>query len=166
FVPRVKRGDSTFNGRPSVNLALVKQPGANTVRVAENVKTLLAEMQLTAPAGIRLGQISYSQADMITEAISNVGHMLRDAVIIVAIVLFVFLANLRSTAVSLLAIPISLVVSVIVFHLLGVTLNTMTLGGIAIGLGELVDDSFVDVENILRRLGENHRSPRPAPVMT
>jgi HME family heavy-metal exporter len=165
FVPRVKRGDSTFNGQPSVNLALVKQPGANTVRVAEEVKKLLVDMQTTAPEGIKLGQISYSQADMITEAISNVGHMLRDAVIIVAIVLFIFLANLRSTAISLLAIPISLVVSIIVFHLLGVTLNTMTLGGIAIGLGELVDDSVVDVENILRRLGENRRKPRPDPVM-
>ena len=81
--------------------------------------------------------------------------------IIVAIVLVVFLANFRPTIVSLLAIPISLVVSVIVFHLIGTTLNTMTLGGIAIALGQLVDDSVVDVENILRRLGENRGRPRP-----
>src|SRR5579871_5751112 len=91
--------------------------------------------------------------------------MLRDAVIIVTVVLVVFLASLRPTVISLLAIPISLVVSIIVFHLMGATLNTMTLGGIAIALGELVDDSVVDVENILRRLGENRKLPRPAPVM-
>jgi HME family heavy-metal exporter len=165
FVPKVKRGDGTFNGVPSVNLELLKQPQANTVQVADNVIALLAEMQKTAPPGIKLGQISYNQAAMIKEAISNVGHMLRDAVVIVIIVLVIFLASLRPTVISLLAIPISLLVSVIVFHLMGTTLNTMTLGGIAIALGELVDDSVVDVENILRRLGQNRKLGRPEPVM-
>jgi HME family heavy-metal exporter len=165
FVPKVKRGDGTFNGVPSVNLELLKQPQANTVQVADHVMALLAEMQKTAPPGIRLGQISYNQADMIKEAIGNVGHMLRDAVVIVIIVLVVFLASLRPTVISLLAIPISLLVSVIVFHLIGATINTMTLGGIAIALGELVDDSVVDVENILRRLGENRKLARPEPIL-
>ena len=165
FVPKVKRGDGTFNGVPSVNLELLKQPQANTVQVADHVMALLAEMQKTAPPGIKLGQISYNQADMIKEAIGNVGHMLRDAVVIVIIVLVVFLASLRPTVISLLAIPISLLVSVIVFHLMGATINTMTLGGIAIALGELVDDSVVDVENILRRLGENRKLARPEPIM-
>jgi HME family heavy-metal exporter len=165
FVPKVKRGDGTFNGVPSVNLELLKQPQANTVQVADRVLALLAEMQKTAPPGVKLGQISYNQADMIKEAIGNVGHMLRDAVVIVIIVLVVFLASLRPTVISLLAIPISLLVSVIVFHLMGATINTMTLGGIAIALGELVDDSVVDVENILRRLGENRKLARPEPIM-
>jgi HME family heavy-metal exporter len=165
FAAKVKRGDGAFNGEPSVNLEVLKQPRANTVEVADRVTALLAEMQKTAPPGIKLGQISYNQADMIKDAISNVGRMLRDAVIIVSIVLIVFLASLRPTIISLLAIPISLVVSVIAFHLLGATLNTMTLGGIAIAIGELVDDSVVDVENILRRLGENRKLVQPEPVM-
>src|SRR5262249_51155484 len=166
FAPKVKRGDGAFNGQPSVNLEVIKQPQANTVQVADRVTALLADMQATAPPGVKLGQISYNQADMIKEAIGNVGHLLRDAVIIVAVVLIMFLGSVRPTIISLLAIPISLVVSVIVFHLMGATLNTMTLGGIAIGLGQLVDDSVVDVENILRRLGENRKSPRPQPVIT
>ena len=165
FAARPPRGDGTFDGVPSVNVEVLKQPRANTVQVADRIIALLAEMQATAPPGIRLGQISYSQADMIKEAIGNVGHLLRDAVVIVAVVLIVFLGSPRPTFISLLAIPISLVASVIVFHMLGATLNTMTLGGIAIALGELVDDSVVDVENILRRLGENRRSDRPQPVM-
>ncbi len=164
FVPKVKRGDGAFNGIPSVNLEIVKQPQANTVMVGDHIVALLDEMQQTAPPGVRLGQISYNQADMIKEAIGNVGHMLRDAVIIVTIVLIIFLASLRPTAISLLAIPISLVVSVIVFHLIGATLNTMTLGGIAIAIGELVDDSVVDVENILRRLGENRKRTDPESI--
>ncbi len=166
FAPRVKRGDGAFNGVPSVNIAIVKHPSANTVRVDAAIRQLLADMQTTAPAGIRLGQVSYSQADMINEAIGNVGTVVRDGIIIVAVVLMLFLANVRSTAISLLAIPISLVVSVIVFHLIGVTLNTMTLGGIAIALGELVDDSVVDVENILRRLGENRKRAQPDSALT
>jgi HME family heavy-metal exporter len=165
FAPRPRRGDGTFNGEPSVNVEVLKQPQANTVQVADRVTALLAEIQPSAPPGIKLGQISYSQGDMIKEAIGNVGGLVRDAVIVVAVVLIVFLGSPRPTVVSLLAIPISLVVSLIAFHLLGATLNTMTLGGIAIALGELVDDSVVDVENILRRLGENRRSERPAPVM-
>ncbi len=165
FAPRVKRGDGAFNGEPSVNLEILKQPQANTVAVADRITALLDEMQKTAPPGIKLGQISYNQADMIKEAIGNVGHMLRDAVIIVAVVLVIFLASPRPVLISLLAIPISLVVSVIVFRLLGATFNTMTLGGIAIALGELVDDSVVDVENILRRLGENRKLEHPEPVL-
>lgn len=165
FAARPRRGDGTFDGIPSVNVEVLKQPQANTVQVADRITALLAEMQAAAPAGVKLGQISYSQADMIKEAIANVGHLMRDAVVIVGVVLIVFLGSTRPTIVSLLAIPISLVVSIIVFHLMGATLNTMTLGGIAIGLGELVDDSVVDVENILRRLGENRRIERPLPVM-
>ncbi|HEX3500655.1 MAG TPA: efflux RND transporter permease subunit [Stellaceae bacterium] len=165
FTPRVKRGDGAFDGHPSVNLEIIKQPQANTVEVADAVKAVLAEMQQTAPGDIRLGMISYSQADMIKQALANLGRILRDAAVIVAVVLLAFLVNLRSTVTSLLAIPVSLMVSVLVFHFMSSTLNTMTLGGIAIGLGQLVDDSVVDVENILRRLGENRKRPSPEPVI-
>ena len=166
FAPKVKRADGAFDGKPSVNLQIVRQPDANTVQVTAAVQQALAKMQKTAPPGVKLGMEAYNQADMINEAIGNVGHVLRDAAIIVSIVLFAFLASLRPTIVSLLAIPISLVVSIIVFHLMGSTLNTMTLGGIAIGLGALVDDAVVDVENILRRLGENRKKTRPEPIIT
>jgi len=165
FAPKPKRGDGAFDGVPSVNLQVFKQPQANTVEVADRITKLLADMQKSAPSGVKLGQISYSQADMIKEAIGNVGYILRDAVIIVTLILLLFLASIRPTIISLLAIPISLVVSVIVFHLMGATLNTMTLGGIAIAIGALVDDSVVNVENILRRLGENRKRPNPEPVM-
>jgi len=166
FAPRVKRGDGAFNGIPSVNLSIIKQPKANTVQVADRINTLLEELQSTAPQGVKLGLISYSQADMIKEAIGNVSTLLRDAIVIVAAVLLVFLGSLRPAFISLMAIPISLVMSAIVFHFMGVSLNTMTLGGIAIGLGALVDDSVVDVENIMRRLSDNRRLGRPQPVMT
>ena len=165
FAPKVKRGDGAFNGVPSVNMEIIKQPQANTVRVTDRIMAVLAEMQKTAPPGVKLGQVSYSQGDMITQAIGNVGHILRDAAVIVTIVLILFLASWRPTVISLLAIPVSLVVSAVVFDLMGATLNTMTLGGIAIGLGQLVDDSVVDVENILRRLGENRKKPHPEPAM-
>ena len=166
FAPRAKRGDGSFNGVPSVNLEIVKHPSANTVQVADRVHRGAGRRCSAAPrAGMKLGQISYNQAEMIKEAIGNVGALLRDAVIIVAVVLIMFLANVRPTAISLLAIPISLLVSAIVFRLMGLTINTMTLGGIAIGLGELVDDLVVDVENILRRLGENLKLARPEPSM-
>ena len=165
FAGKPKRGDGAFDGKPSVNLAILKQPQANTVRVSDGVRAVLAELQPAAPPGVRLAAIAYDQADMVRESIGNVGDMLRDGAIIVAIVLILFLGNLRSAAVSLLAIPVSLVVTLIVFHLIGASINTMTLGGIAIALGELVDDSVVDVENILRRLGENRRRSSPLPVL-
>jgi HME family heavy-metal exporter len=165
FAPKVKRGDGTFNGKPAVDIQIIRQPVANTVAVAEKIQAALDEAQKSAPADIKLGLISYNQADMIKEAINNVAHLLRDAVLIVAVVLILFLASLRPTVISLVSIPISLVVTVLVFHLLDLSINNMTLGGIAIGLGQLVDDSVVNVENILRRLGENRKLPRPEPPM-
>ena len=161
FAAKVKRGDGTFNGKPAVDIQIIRQPTANTVAVAEKIKAVLEEMQNSAPPGIVLGQLSYNQADMIKEAISNLGHLLRDGVVVVALVLILFLASLRPTLISLVAIPVSLVVTVIVFHLMDLTINNMTLGGIAIGLGQLVDNSVVNVENMLRRLGENRKLPRP-----
>jgi len=165
FAAAVRQGQASFNGKPSVNLSVVKQPRANTVWVTERIEAALADLRANAPPGVELGLISFSQADMVQEAIGNVGVVLLDAVVIVALVLIAFLGALRPTLISLLAIPVSLVTSAILFHLMGATLNTMTLGGIAIGIGALVDDAVVDVENIMRRLGENRRRERPAPVM-
>ncbi len=165
FAAAVRQGQGAFNGQPSVNLSIVKQTLANTVDVSDRIEAALAEMQSSAPPSIKLGLISFSQADMIKEAIHNVGIVLRDAVIIVAVVLVIFLWSFQPTLISLLAIPISLVVSAIVFHLMGVSLNTMTLGGIAIGIGALVDDAVVNVENAMRRLGENQRKERPEQPM-
>ncbi len=165
FAAAYRPGQSSFNGTPSVNLTFVKQPQANTVQVAAAIGEVLEEMRATAPPGIEVGMVSYNQADLILESISNVGTVLRDAVIIVTLVLMVFLGGWRPTFISLMAIPVSLVISAIVFKIMGVTLNTMTLGGIAIAIGALVDDAVVNVENILRRLRENTHRHRPRPVM-
>lgn len=166
FAPAVRQGQGAFNGKPSVNLSIVKQTQANTVDVSDRIEAVLAELQAGAPPTIQLGLISFNQADMIKEAIRNVGIVLRDAVVIVAIVLLLFLWSVRPTLISLLAIPVSLVTSAMIFDLMGVSLNTMTLGGLAIGIGALVDDAVVNVENIMRRLSENRRRERPEPPMT
>lgn len=165
FAAAVRQGQAAFNGKPSVNLSIVKQPNTNTVWVTERIEATLADLRMTAPPGIDVGLISFSQADMIREAVGNVGVVLRDAVAIVTLVLILFLGAFRPTVISLLAIPVSLVVSAIVFHLMGTTLNTMTLGGIAIGIGALVDDAVVNVENIMRRLSMNQHRARPEPSM-
>ena len=165
FAPRAKRGDGTFNGQPAVDIQIIRQPTANTVATAGRIEAALADMQATAPPGVVLGQLSYNQADMIKEAIGNVQQLLCDAVIIVALVLVLFLASLRPTLITLISIPLSLVITVIVFQLLHMSVNNMTLGGIAIALGQLVDDSVVNVENMLRRLSENRKLPRPEPAV-
>ena len=166
FAAKVKRGDGSYNGRPAVLLSVLKHPAANTVDVAAAVEQLMKSLATTLPRGVRVDQISYSQADLVNDSIGTVKHVLRDAIIIVVIVLAAFLMNVQTTLIAMLSIPISLLVTVITFHLLGATINTMTLGGIAIGIGQLVDDSVVNVENILRRLTENRQRPMPRPALT
>ena len=163
--PAATRGGASFDGKPSVNLDILRHPGANTVEVADRVLATVEEMRQSAPAGVTLGLISYNQADPIRAAVENVSGLLLDGVVLVALVLLVFLARLWPAAISLAAIPISLVVTVIVFRLVGLSVNNMTLGGIAIALGQLVDDSVVNVENILRRLDENRKLARPKPAI-
>ena len=164
FAPKIKRGDSALNGIPSINLAIVKQPMANTVAVADRVVAVLEEVRKSAPASIKT-DIAYNQADMVREAVHNVGDLLRDAIVIVSLILILFLANIRPTIIALLAIPISLMMTVLVFSFVGLTINTITLGGISCAIGELVDDSVVNVENVLRRLGINKKLQRPEPSM-
>jgi heavy-metal exporter, HME family len=155
FAARVKRGDAGFMGEPAVIVSVQKQPGADTVKLTKAIETTLADLQKTMPAGVTVNNIQFRQATFIETSIHNVQRVLLEAAAVVAVVLILFLMNWRATVISLTAIPISILVTVIVFQIFGLTINTMTLGGLAIAIGELVDDAVVDVENILRRLKEN-----------
>jgi len=165
FTARVKRGDAGYRGKPAVILSVQKQPGADTVALTNQIESALAVIQKTLPAGISATNIQFRQATFIEASIGSLKRALVEAAIVVALVLMVFLVNVRATLVSLTAIPLSFLITLIVFEALGLTINTMTLGGLAIAIGELVDDAVVDVENILRRLGENSARPDPRPVL-
>ncbi|TWU17529.1 Cobalt-zinc-cadmium resistance protein CzcA [Novipirellula galeiformis] len=151
---------SDWRGGPAVVLTINKQPGADTRRVTNDVLKAIEELKPTLPAGMQLSTV-YSQKAFIDRAIDNVVEALRDGSILVVIVLFLFLLNLRTTFITLTAIPLSLVMTAIVFSIFGLSINTMTLGGIAVAMGELVDDAIVDVENIFRRLKENRSKGSP-----
>ncbi len=155
-----RRGDAGFMGRPAVILTIIKQPGADTIRLTRAVEGELAALARTLPPGMNRLDVLFRQADFIAVSVANVGHVLLEAVVVVAVVLLLFLGNVRTTAISLTAIPLSMLVTFTVFAALGLSINTMTLGGLAIAIGELVDDAVVDVENILRRLRENRRGAR------
>ena len=163
-----KYGDASVNAKPAVVLAVQKQPGANTLELTRRMETELAEMQRTLPRGMKVHSDLFRQADFISVAIENVIHALRDGAIFVVIILFLFLWNLRATAISIVAIPLSLVVAIFAMKMLGITINTMTLGGMAIAIGALVDDAIIDVENVFRRLKENHHlaESERRPVLT
>ncbi|MBF0127258.1 MAG: efflux RND transporter permease subunit, partial [Magnetococcales bacterium] len=161
----VKRGDASIDGQAAVILAVQKQPGADTVSLTRHIEQTLAALQRTLPAGVRADRILFKQADFIERAIANVEEALRDGSLLVIAVLFLFLMNLSTTFISLTAIPLSLVVTALVFHWFGLSINTMTLGGLAVAIGELVDDAVVDVENVFRRLRENAVAPHPRPVI-
>ncbi len=153
--PAIKLGDGSANARPSVIIMVQKQPNANTLELTEGIETTIAEIQKTLPPGIAINTQIFRQADFIRVAIDNVIEALRDGAILVIVVLFFFLGNMRTTIISALAIPLSLVVTIFIFQLYGMTINTMTLGGLAIAIGVLVDDAIIYVENVFRRLKEN-----------
>ena len=159
-----KRGDAGIGGKPGVILSIQKQPGADTVTLTRQIEEELKTFQKTLPQGVTLHQDIFSQAIFIERAIANVEEALRDGSILVVIFLFAFLMNFRTTFITLTAIPLSLIVTVLVFKLFGLSINTMTLGGLAVAVGELVDDAIVGVENVYRRLGENRKSANPRPV--
>ena len=172
--PEVKRGDSsafvrqedgTFAGGPCVILTINKQPGTDTRQLTRQVTTALEELKASLPADIRMAPQLYQQKKFIDLAIDNVIAALRDGGILVAIILFMFLLNFRTTFITLTAIPLSIVVTGLVFKWFGMSINTMTLGGLAVAIGELVDDAIVDVENIFRRLRENRQSAEPKPAL-
>jgi HME family heavy-metal exporter len=166
FAPRVKRGDAGFNGKPAVIVSVQKQPEADTVALTRSIEASLQTLQKTMSPGVTVTHVQFRQATFIEMSIRNVKQVLVEAAVVVAIVLFVFLFNARATVISLTAIPISILTTVVVFSSLGLTINTMTLGGLAIAIGELVDDAVVDVENILRRLKQNRALAVPRPILT
>ena len=168
--PQVKRGDSSayartedgkFDGGPAVVLTINKQPSADTREVTDNVLKALGELKASLPPDVKILPALYQQKTFIDLAIANVIEALRDGGILVVIILILFLMNLRTTFITLTAIPLSLVMTALIFKWFGFSINTMTLGGLAVAVGELVDDAIVDVENIFRRLRENRHSPNP-----
>lgn len=158
---QVKRGDSSVNGKPAVILTISKQPGADTRFLTDQVTAALKEIQPGLPADIQINSEVYQQKGFIDLSIHNVIEALRDGGILVVIILFLFLLNFRTTFITLTAIPLSLVVTGLVFKWFHMSINTMTLGGLAVAIGELVDDAIVDVENIYRRLRENRQAANP-----
>jgi heavy-metal exporter, HME family len=165
FAARVKRGDAGYRGKPAVILSVQKQPGADTVSLTNQIETALHVIQNTLPAGISATNVQFRQASFIEASIGSLKRALLEAAVVVVLVLLVFLMNLEATFISLAAIPLSFLITLIVFYAAGLTINTMTLGGLAIAIGELVDDAVVDVENILRRLNENRSRPNPRPLL-
>ena len=160
-----KRGDAGINGKPAVILAIEKQPGTNTVALTDEIEKACANLQTSLPKDIKLNPKIFQQKSFITNSLNNVIEALRDGFILVVIVLFLFLMNLRTTLITLTAIPLSLVITAIVFQFFDISINTLTLGGLAIAIGELVDDAIVDVENVDRRLRENRLSSQPKPTL-
>jgi CzcA family heavy metal efflux pump len=159
--PRLKRGDGSFNGRPSVVMTIQKQPGADTVQITRAVESAIADVRPSLPMGVTVNPDVFKQANFIQASIDGIKAKVRYGTVLVFAVLLLFLANLRMSVITLTAIPLSFLTTAIVFHLAGMTVNTMTLGGLAIAIGELVDDSIVDVENVFRRLRENATLERP-----
>jgi CzcA family heavy metal efflux pump len=159
--PQVKRGEAAVNGRPAVMLVVSKQPGSDTRALTEKIEQALVDLAPSLPDDIVIATDVYQQRAFIDNSIANVIEALRDGGILVVVVLFLFLLNFRTTFITLTAIPLSIVVTGLVFKWFGMSINTMTLGGLAVAIGELVDDAIVDVENIFRRLRENKHSPNP-----
>lgn len=160
FGKQVMRGDAGVNGKPAVILSVQKQPGADTVQLTEQVEKALGEIKNGLSPDVRITPL-FKQAVFIKSAIGNVEEALRDGAIIVAIILILFLLNVRTTFITLTAIPLSMIIAAIFFKIFGLSINTMTLGGLAIAIGEMVDDAIVDVENVFRRLRENRHSANP-----
>jgi len=161
FGARLKRGEAGYMGQSAVIVSVEKQPDVDTVKLTRDVEAALAEITAALPDGIKADNVLFRQSDFIETSVKNVQTVLVEAIVVVAIVLFAFLLNTRTTFISLTAIPVSILVTAIVFQMLGLSINTMTLGGLAIAIGELVDDAVVDVENIFRRMRENREAGNP-----
>ena len=160
--PALKRGEGSHDAKPAVILGIQKQPGANTLALTRVLDGVLDEVQSTLPDGMTISRHIFRQADFIDVAVHNVTAALRDGAILVIVVVLAFLVSVRATAITVLAIPLSLVTAILALKALGATVNTMTLGGMAIAVGALVDDAIIDVENVLRRLREDAARPADA----
>jgi CzcA family heavy metal efflux pump len=160
-----KPGDATINGKPGVLMLIHKQPSFNTLQVSDDIEQAVAELSQTLPAGVELHPLLFRQASFIERAIGNLSTAILIGCVLVILILIAFLYQWRTVVISLTAIPLSLLGAILVLRGCGASLNAMTLGGLAIALGEVVDDAIVDVENILRRLRENARLENPRPPL-
>lgn len=158
--PKIVRGTASINKQPSVIISITKQPDTNTLELTRELEEVLADIQSKLPPNIQINTEIFKQSDFINVAISNIFHAIRDGAILVVIILFIFLLNFRTTFIASIAIPLSLLITVIVMKLANITFNTMTLGGMAIAVGILVDDAIVGIENTFRRLKQNMHLPR------
>ena len=154
-----KIGDGSMNGKPAVIMTVMKQPATNTLELTEKIDESIADMRRNLPSDIHINTEIFRQADFIKASINNIEKVLLEGTAFVIIILFLFLMNWRATAISLVAIPISLITAVLTLKWLGFTINTMSLGGMAIAIGDLVDDAIIDVENVFKRLKENAQKP-------
>ncbi|MDR0728512.1 MAG: CusA/CzcA family heavy metal efflux RND transporter [Prevotellaceae bacterium] len=154
-----KSGVASEKGKPAVLITVTKQPAVSTLALTEKIDRSLAELQAAFPADVRTSSDIFRQARFIDHAIDNVQKSLYEGGLFVVVVLFLFLMNARTTVISLVTIPLSLVASIVALKLMGLTINTMSLGGMAIAIGSLVDDAIVDVENVFKRLRENRQRP-------
>ncbi len=159
FAAAVKRGEGGFEGRPAVILGIHKQPAADTVALTRTIEEALAGLKTSLPAGMDAPRVTFRQASFIEASITTLQGKLIGASIFVAVILFFFLGTIRPTVIALTAIPVSIFITALVFRHFGLSINTMTLGGLAIAIGGLVDDAVVDVENILRRLKQDRAKP-------
>ena len=163
-----KIGDAASNAKSAVIISIQKQPDVNTLELTERIEAVLQEVQTTLPAGMQINPLIFRQADFIQVAIENVMEALRDGALLVVVILFLFLGNVRTTFISVTAMPLSLIFAVFVMKMFDISINTMTLGGMAIAIGAIVDDAIIDVENVFRRLQEQQHLPKEEqlPVMT
>ena len=162
---QVKRGDSSVNGHAAVVLTIGKQPTADTRGLTDTITRTVDELRQSLPDDIVVDMEIYQQREFIDRGVHNVLEALRDGAILVLVILFLFLMNVRTTFITLTAIPLSIVITGLVFRLFGLSVNVMTLGGLAVAMGELVDDAIVDIENVFRRLHLNARSASPRPAL-
>ncbi len=161
FAKGLPRGDASVDGKSAVILSVQKQPDANTLLLTKEMDKALDEISATLPSDVQINRELFRQEHFINNAISNVVKALGEAGVIVLIVILAFLMNVRATIISLISIPVSFILTLLLLHRFGININTMTLGGLAIAIGLVVDDSIVDVENVFRRLRLNAASPQP-----
>lgn len=167
FAPALKRGDAGFEGKPAVILGIQKQPTADTIALTRAIESALDEMKRSLPAGMEAPRVTFRQASFTESSITTLQGKLIGASAFVAVILLLFLGNLRTTIIALVAIPVSIFITALVFKYFGLSINTMTPGSLAIAIGGLVDDAVVGIENVMRRLKEDrakHHDHRPNPL--
>lgn len=161
---RPKLGTASLNVKPAVLLTVTKQPSVGTINLTKKIESELAELKTTLPSDVNVRTDIFRQSDFIDTSIGNLGEALIEGALFVILILFIFLMNPRTTAISVVALPVSILITIIAMHLMGLGINTMSLGGIAIAIGSLVDDAIVDVENVYKRLSLNRQSGTPLPA--